>query len=231
MAELTIMLILVLLYDLHRSEWLLRNLQPRPTELYARMLKGRTIGLVGFGKIGRAIAARLQNWEANILAHSPNIASKTLPPGVQAAELDDLLRKSDVICIVCALNERTRNLVDAPRIALMKPTAMLVNTSRGAIVEEQALLDAVAQNRIARVALDTFVVEPLPAGSPLRELQNAVLTSHIVGHTRDAIEAGKTNLVKGVLQVLRGQLPPYVRNPEISVAWRQKWESGPKLVD
>lgn len=225
MAEATVMLILVSLYDLHRSEWLLRNKQPRPGTLYAHMLKGRTIGLVGFGRIGQAIAARLQNWNVHILAYSPRIGEKALFPGVRPAGLDDLLRQSDVVCIVCALNDETRGMIDARRLRLMKPTAILVNTSRGAIVDETALYEALKEKRIAKAALDTFVVEPLPHDSPLRTLDNVVLTPHIVGHTLDAIEAGHRNLIEGIERALRGEPPPYVRNPEVLPAWRSRWSA------
>jgi len=223
MAESAIMLTLVSLYDLHRSEWLLRNRQPRPGTLYARMLKGKTIGLVGFGRIGQAVAARLQNWHASILAYSASIGSKVLPAGVQAAELDELLRQSDVVCIVCALNEQTRGLIDARRLGLMKPTAVLINISRGAIIDEQALYQTLRDKRIAKAALDVYAVEPLPHDSPLRELDNAVLTPHIVGHTLNTIEAGEKNLIEGILRVLRGEPPPYVRNPEVLEQWRRLW--------
>lgn len=225
MAEASIMLILVSLYDLHRSERLLRNKQPRPSTLYARMLKGRTVGLVGFGRIGQAIAARLQGWGATILAYSPRIGAKTLAPGVRAAELDDLLRQSDIVCVVCALNEQTRGLIDARRLRLLKPTAILVNTSRGAIIDEKALYETLRDKRIAKAALDTFTVEPLPHDSPLRELDNAVLTPHIVGHTLNTIEAGERNLIDGIVRVLAGEPPAYVRNPEILAQWRSRWSA------
>jgi D-3-phosphoglycerate dehydrogenase len=226
MAESTLLLVLASLYDLHRSEWLLRNKQPRPATLYAHMLKGRTVGLVGFGRIGQAIASRLQNWNAHILAYSPHIGSKTLPADVRASDLDDLLRQSDVVCIVCALNEQTRGMIDARRLQLMKRTAILVNTSRGAIVDEPALHEALKEKRIAKAALDTFVVEPLPHDSPLRTLENVVLTPHIVGHTLDATEAGDRNLIEGIERVLRGEPPPYVRNPEVIAAWRARWSAS-----
>jgi len=230
MAEATIMFVLVLLYDLHKSERLLRSGQPRPEKLYARMLKGRTIGLIGFGRIGRAIAVRLQNWGASIVAFSPNIGEKDLPPGVRTAELDDLIRQSDVVCIVCALTEQTRGMIDAQKLGLLKSSAVLVNVSRGAVVDEQALYEATKNEKIARIACDTFVVEPLPANSPLRQLNNAILTPHIVGHTRDAIDAGSRTLIESVLRVLAGRPPTHVRNPEVMPAWQAKWEGAPRLV-
>lgn len=185
MAEATIMLILALLYDLHRSERLLRDCQPRPTEMYARMLKGRTVGLLGFGRIGQRIAERLKNWQAELLAYSPHIGSKVIANDVQPVELDDLFVRSDVVCVLCALNEQTRGLVDERRLRLMKQSAVLVNTSRGAIVDEEALFRVLKERRIAKAALDTFCVEPLPPSSPLRELDNVILTPpHRGAHAR-----------------------------------------------
>lgn len=213
------MLMLVLLYDLHRTEEILRLNQSRPTTFRARMLAGKTIGLIGYGRIAAAVAQRLSGWEARILAYSPRAAARRYP-AVNFVELEELLSTSDIVSLHTTLLPETRHLLNAKRLALMRPSSILVNTSRGAIVDEAALCEALKSGRIAGAALDTFEEEPLREDSPLRSLPNVVLTPHMVGHTQEIFDAMPEVTYENVVRLLRGDAPVYFRNPDVFERWQ-----------
>jgi phosphoglycerate dehydrogenase-like enzyme len=226
MAEATIMLMLVCLYDLHGSEQRGRLQHvPAPRAPSARMLKGKKVGILGYGSIAKAVIARLSHWGAEILVHTrrPPVAVASTPPVVFDA-LERVLRESDVLLVLMTLTPETFHFLSAERLALMKRDAILVNTSRGAIVDEHALASLVAQGHLTGVALDVFEVEPLPASSPLRNLANAVLTPHCVGHTRESQGAIPPYALRNVQTLLSGELPASVCNPDAVPAWKKRWQ-------
>jgi phosphoglycerate dehydrogenase-like enzyme len=150
-------------------------------------------------------------------------------------DLDTLMRTSDVVVVLASLNPETRGLISAEKLRLMKQTAILVNTARGAIVDEAALADALKSKAIAGAALDCFSVEPLPATSPLRGLPNAILTPHMIGHTVEAHHSLEVATRENLDLILSGRPPRYVVNPAVLPAWTKKWVrselalvSGPK---
>ena len=203
MAEATIMLVLVALYDLHATERSLR-LEKVEREPSRRMLSGRTLGIIGFGKIAKAVVHRLAGWGVDIQAYS----SSTLDfPGVRFTGLDPLLATSDVVLVLSSLHKGSRNLLDGVRLAAMKPGSILVNTARGGIVDEDALVQALSSGRIAKAMLDVFAVEPLPMDSPLRTLENVVLTPHAIGHTMEMGVAIPALGIRNVLGLLAGNMP------------------------
>jgi phosphoglycerate dehydrogenase-like enzyme len=220
MAEATILLMLASLYDLHGSEAVLRGERPRPSHSRAFMLRDKTVGLIGYGSIARAVTARLAGWGTRILTWS-----RTPDPnaGVEWVELDALLRDSDVVCVLLTLNAGTRGLLDATRLRMMKPRAVLVNTARGGIIDEAALVDLARERPEMRIALDTFAIEPLPADSPLRDLPNTILTPHMLGHTVESHAVLPGVAVDAITRVLAGEPPRYVRNPEVIPVWRRRW--------
>lgn len=226
MAEANVMLIANLILNLPYKERITRlNLpRPGPLEIPAHMVRGRTIGFVGFGRISRAAVARLAGWETRILTTDPYVAPDTLPGGVELVDLPMLLAESDVVNVQVTLTKETRHMIGAVEIARMKPTAYLINTSRGGVVDEQALLEALKTRRIAGAALDVFEKEPLPPDHPLRELDNVILTFHIVGHALEANESFIPAAIESVKRVLRGEPPLYVRNPDVLPAWRERVE-------
>jgi len=165
---------------LRRGEW--------PTPM-TPILHGKTLGLVGLGRVGQHVARIGQAFEMRVLAWSPRLtAAAAAAGGAQACELDELLAQSDVVSIHVSLAASSRNLIDARRLALMKPSAYLVNTARGPIVNEAALVAALKERRIAGAGLDVFDQEPLPAGHPLTKLDNVVLAPHIGWTTDDGYE-------------------------------------------
>lgn len=150
-----------------------------PTPL-GHELHGKTMGIVGLGHVGRHVATIAKAFGMRVLSWSrrPNDGSAVLA-GAEPKELDDLLQTSDVISVHATLTPETRGLLDARRFGLMKATAYLINTARGPIVDEAALVDALASRRIAGAALDVFDSEPLPAKHPLTALPNVILTPHL----------------------------------------------------
>jgi phosphoglycerate dehydrogenase-like enzyme len=161
---------------LKRGEW------PAPL---TPVLSGKTLGLVGLGRLGKHVAGLGRAYGMRVIAWSRTlIDAAAAQVGAERRELDDLLATSDVVSIHVSLAQSSRNLIDARRLALMKPTAYLINTARGPIVNERALIEALEKRRIAGAGLDVFDDEPLPKGHPLTKLDNVVLTPHI-GWTTD----------------------------------------------
>ena len=152
-----------------------------------QVLHGKTLGIVGLGHVGRHVARIANALEMHMLEWSPGLTdATTASAGATRRELDDLLTESDVVSIHATLTPESRGLLDGRRLALMKRTAYLINTARGPIVDEAALVSALAEGRIAGAGLDVFHQEPLPAGHPLTTLPNVVLTPHIGWPTDEA---------------------------------------------
>ena len=144
------------------------------------VLHGKTLGIVGLGKIGRHVAKIAAAFEMKVLAWGRRLSSDAAAQaGTEYRELDDLMRSSDVVSIHATLSEETRGLIDAKRLALMKKTSVLINTARGPIVDELSLCAALSSGQIAGAGLDVFDKEPLPPGHPLTKISNVVLTSHL----------------------------------------------------
>jgi phosphoglycerate dehydrogenase-like enzyme len=222
LAEATILLTLAALYDLRGSEAVLRQNLVRPAQATARMLGQKTIGMIGFGQIARAMVARLVGWNLHILTHSRRVHTDA-PSNVTWVGLDRLLTESDVVCVLASLNTETEGLLNAERLRLLKQGAVLVNTARGAIIDETALYEFALQRPDIQLALDTFAKEPLPPDSPLRTLPNAILTPHMVGHTQESLAAIPTTAVENVRRILASEPPLYLCNPYVLAHWRTRW--------
>jgi D-3-phosphoglycerate dehydrogenase len=223
MAEATVLLMLASLYDLDGAQHRVRQNLWRPPQLQARQLRGKTIGLIGLGKIGRETARLLAPWGAAMQYSARRDADLAGLPPIPRVDLDTLLRTSDVVLVMASLNPQTRGLIGAEQLKLMKPSAILVNTARGAIVDEAALAEALRNKMIAGAAVDCFAVEPLPADSPLRGLRNVILTPHMIGHTIEAHHSLEVATRDNLGRVLNGQPPRYVVNPAVLPAWTKKW--------
>ncbi len=221
MAEATIMLMLVALYELHAKEDAFRRNLPRPQRQSARMLRGKIVGLIGMGRIARAVAERLQPWGAQLQVSAPRLHDP-LPAHVARVPLDELLRTSDIVSIHASLTPETRNLLDAQKLELMKPGAILINTARGGLIDEAALA-RIATEKPLKIVLDVYDEEPLPQASALRNVPGAILTPHLVGHTRETADAVPVAAVENIARALGGNDPLYVANPEVLPAWRRRW--------
>jgi glyoxylate reductase len=179
---------------------------------------GRTLGTVGLGAIGRAVARRAQGFGMRVLytkrERIPIDDERSL--AVVYCSLHDLLRQSDYVVINAGYHPGTRHLIGARELALMKPTAYLVNTARGPIVDEHALIDALSERRIAGAGLDVYEREP-QVHPDLLTLQHTVLTPHIGTATRQMREEVAGIVVDNILSFLRGERPPNIRNPEVFI--------------
>lgn len=196
-AELAIALALALVRQIPAADAAMKRGEWRTP--MTRVLHNKTLGIVGLGHVGRHVATlagafgmKVQSW------------SRNAPP----AALDALLESSDVVSIHATLSQETRGLIDARRLALMKPTAYLINTARGAIVDEAALVSVLREGRIAGAGLDVFAEEPLPAGHPLTQLPNVVLTPHLGWPTDEAYERFADAAADVILAWLDGQDVP-----------------------
>ncbi|MBX3070691.1 MAG: 2-hydroxyacid dehydrogenase [Thermomicrobiales bacterium] len=190
--------------SIRRGEWLQWELRPTSLEL-----AGKTVGLVGFGRIGREVAQRLRGFDVDVLYYDPFRADVSVEEafGVRFVSLDALLAESDIVSLHLPLSAETRGLVDAEFLAGMKQSAILINTARGGLVDQTALIDALRNGVIAAAGLDVFATEPLPPDSPIRALPNAVLTPHIAAGTADALRTKMDACFANIVAISSGREP------------------------
>jgi D-3-phosphoglycerate dehydrogenase len=166
-------------------------------------LDGKTLSAFGLGRIGQRVARIARAFGMEVLACDPYVSRELAAElGVSLTTLEDALQRADVVSLHMPLTEDTRRMINAERLALMKPTAVLVNTARGGLVDEEALVQAVESGRVAGAALDVFDKEPLPADSPLRSSDKIVITPHLAASTAEAQERVATEICEVVRQSL-----------------------------
>jgi D-3-phosphoglycerate dehydrogenase len=183
-------------------------------------LHGRTLGLVGFGHIARLVARKMSGFDLTILAHDPFVkADVTADAGVQAVPFDELLSKSDFVSIHCPLLDSTYHLIGERELRLMKPEAILINTARGPIVDEPALLRALQEGWIAAAGLDVFEQEPTPIDNPLLRLDNFVATPHIGGYSDEFWDNFWRFSVETVIDLSNGRWPRSYVNRDVKPRW------------
>lgn len=218
MAESIVLFVLALSHNLVRKDRMVREGRwVESTRALGREPRDRVIGTIGFGNIAREAFRLLRAFAvARFLAFDPYIGAEAVRQGgAEPVSFEDIFRQSDYVLINCPLTPETRRLVGSDQLALMKPTAFLINTARGPIVDESALIRALRDRRIAGAALDVFETEPLPAGSPILALDNVVLTSHSVGWTEELFrDMGRIDC-EGALAVMRGEAPASVVNRDV----------------
>ncbi len=181
-----------------------------------RELWGSTLGIVGLGTIGKEVALRARAFGMRIIASDPRRDEAfAAENGVTYVSLEELLRDSDYVSLHTFLSEDTRHLINAERLALMKPTVYLINTSRGGVIDQEALYEALKTKRIAGAALDVFETEPLEENSPLRGLDNLYMSAHAAGITTDARARSGQIATENLLRVLKGERPIHIVNPEV----------------
>ena len=174
-------------------------------------LRGGTLGLVGYGRIARMTQAMFSGFGfARVMAHDPQAA---MPAGVEPAEIDAICREADLISLHAPLTQGTRKLIDARRLALMKPTAILVNTARGGLVDLDALHEALATGRLLGAGLDVFDPEPPDPAHPIFALDNILVTNHIGWYSEESMRDLQRLAAEEVVRVLRGESPRHWLNP------------------
>ena len=212
-AEHTIALALTLLRRVADADRSVRAGEWTRSKFMGRELRGKTLGLVGIGRVGSEVARRAAGFEMRVVAHDPFATEASArAAGAQLVELDELLRTADVISLHTPLTEKTRNLINTDALAKMKPTTVIVNCARGEVVDLAALAAALQAGTIAGAALDVYPSEPLPADSPIRAAPRTVLTPHIAGSTAEAQVNVAVDVVRQILDVLDGRPARYAVN-------------------
>jgi D-3-phosphoglycerate dehydrogenase len=169
-------------------------------------IEGRTLGVVGLGKLGSKVSKLAQAFGMNVIAWSPNLTPERCKEvGVGYASKEELFATADIVTIHVVLSQRSRGLVGRDDLARMKPTAYLINTARGPIVDEAALLEALRERRIAGAGIDVFAVEPIPVDHPFRKLDNVVLTPHLGYVTEEGFRNHYSQMVEGIGAWLEGE--------------------------
>jgi phosphoglycerate dehydrogenase-like enzyme len=177
-----------------------------------------TVGIVGLGHIGKCVARRCLGFEMQVLAMEPAPDMAFVRQhGIQLVSLEELLRRADIITLHTPATPQNRHLINRERLALMRPTAILINTARGTLVDQDALIEALKNGRIAGAGLDVFQREPLESSSPLLALDNVVLTPHCAGKDLTAQASTVSRCVETVLRFFRGEPlePDDIRNPDV----------------
>jgi D-3-phosphoglycerate dehydrogenase / 2-oxoglutarate reductase len=179
-------------------------------------LRGKTLGIVGYGNIGRRLAPKALAFGMRVLIHTPRLAPGPRDDGTTAtASLDELLRESDFVSLHLPSTAETRGLIGEAVLRAMKPAARLINTSRGALVDEAALVRALDEGWIAGAALDVLATEPPPADHPLLGRPNVIVTPHVAFASAEAVEELRRRAAEHVACVLRGERPPHIVNPAV----------------
>ena len=226
-AEATVGLMLALVKRLPANQRTVREHGWKNPTILGTVLAGKTVGIVGLGRIGANVARRLSGWDVEILASDPYIEPAVADAvGARLVSLDRLIRSSDVLTLHVVLTPETRYMIGEEQLRAMKPSAYLVNTSRGGVVDEAALTRAIEGGRIDGAALDVFDEEPLPPESQLRRLDQdrVILTPHCIGNNLALRQTGTRMAVEGVLRALRGEVPERVKNPAAVLPWRRRHE-------
>lgn len=187
----------------------------RPMELTGPDVSGSTVGIVGFGRIGKAVARRLRGFDCRLLYHDPSPDPDAAAIGASFVNLDTLLKSSDFVTLHVPLNDETQGLIGARELSMMKPEAVLINTARGPVVDQEALLTALRAGEIAAAGLDVTTPEPLPADHPLLELPNVVVLPHIGSASRGTRLQMAQMAVDNLLAGLQGERLPHCANPEV----------------
>lgn len=212
-AEYTFAMLLAFLRSVPAADRSMRSGAWSRDRLIGAELDGKTFGIIGIGAIGRRVASQALGFGMRVITHDPFVGT---PPvaGVEMVALPRLLAEADIISLHMRLSASTCRLIDAHALSRMKSTAVFINTSRGELVDEPALIDALRECRIGGAALDTFAEEPLAAGSPLRNLPNVLLSPHVAGQTREALARVGLAAADAIVDELAGRRPAHVYNPE-----------------
>ena len=224
-AEATVGVILMLLKRIKHNEAKLRRGEWAKREDRGDFLFGKTVGLIGLGRIGTHVSRRLAGWDVRLIASDPYVAAdRAAKLGVTLVDLPTLLAEADIVSLHCTLTEETRHLIGEKELRRMKPTALLINTARGEVVDEEAVARALSEQWIAGAAVDAFVKEPMPAEHPYRavEPERLILTPHNIAHSEAGRRANLRLALDQILAVGRGEPPAHVVNPDAVARWRGK---------
>lgn len=179
-------------------------------------LRGQAIGIVGFGRIGRAVADKARAFGLGVLVFDPYLpADAALPDGVSAVTMDDLLAASDYVTVHTPLNDETRGLIGATAFRLMKPSAYIINCARGPIIDEPAMIDALRDGEIAGAGLDVMESSAPPADHPLFAVENVIVTPHVAFLSQQSVLELEVRTAQATVDVLQGRMPEFLVNPAV----------------
>jgi D-3-phosphoglycerate dehydrogenase len=198
-----------------------------PEYLKGLELEGKVLGIIGFGRIGREVAKRAQGFGLKVLAYSRHISEEIAREfGAVPANLETILRESDIITLHVPLTKETYHLINEDRIRLMRKKPYIINTSRGAVIDEKALYKALKEGLIAGAALDVFEIEPPPEDNPLFKLDNVIFTPHIAWYSEEALRRLVMTAVEEAARILSGELPKNLVNKDVIQTLRFKKEGA-----
>jgi D-3-phosphoglycerate dehydrogenase len=178
---------------------------------------GKTIGIIGLGNVGKRVATKARlAFGMKVLAFDPYILPATAQLfDAELVGLERLLSESDIVILCVSLNKETYHMIGIEQLSLMKRTSYLVNVCRGAVIDQNALVEHLQKNQIKGAALDVYEIEPLPADDPLLEMENVVLTPHIASSTKEAVEKTYNGAVSNIIRYINGQKPYWIINPRV----------------
>lgn len=228
-AEYTFGLLLALVRKVREADRLMRagGWDRRP--FTGTELEGRTLGIVGVGAIGSRVARQALGFGMQVIGCDPAYVEAPVP-GMRLGSLEEVLEAADILTLHPRLNPTTFRMIDAAALARLHPGAIVVNTSRGEVVDQEALTSALQSGHLAGAALDVFAREPLAPPSPLREMENVILSPHVAGQTREAMVAVARSAAGAILDDLAGRRPEYVYNPEVYEVRRAKGLFGEAVL-
>ena len=227
-AEATLGLMVALFKRLKFNEAFMRNGGWKELHNRGTLMLGKTVGIIGVGRIGQNVAKRLGSWGIKVLGYDPYVKPETVAPlGVKMVSLEELLQQSDLVTVHVVLTRETRGMLGMREFKMMKPTAFIVNTSRGQALKEAELVQALNEKIIAGAALDVFEQEPLPMENPLRQVDplRLILTPHNIGANPGSAEAGQKMAAESMLAILDGKIPDTVVNPLAIPRWKERFST------
>ncbi len=187
-------------------------------------LSGQVLGIIGLGRIGRTLVSRAKAFGLGVIAYDPFVPTTAMEEmGVEPMDLDSLLRESDYISLHTSLTTENRAMIGMEEMQKMKPTAYLINTARGGLIDEEALVQALKDGVLAGAALDVTDPEPPPPDSPLLTMDRIVLTAHTAQYSNEAVADLRRGVEENIFSVLRGSPPPGLLNPQAREIYLQRW--------
>ena len=224
-AELTIAHMLMLARNLHKVERILHSDDfelidfddyiDYMNQFQGFELHGKTVGIIGLGQIGRRVADRLKAFGSKFLIYDPYIPDELAAEYGIKVDIDVMMKEADIITLHTVATDENDNLINEDRIAMMKKTAILINTSKGSLINYDALYDALKEKRIAGAALDVFPMEPVDEDNEFLELDNAIVSPHIGGDSFEVVDRQSDLLLEDIKTWLNGQKPKNILNPEV----------------
>jgi D-3-phosphoglycerate dehydrogenase len=225
-AEATLGLMVALFKRLKFNEAFMRNGGWKELQNRGTLMLGKTVGIIGVGRIGQNVAKRLGGWGMKILGYDPFVTQGTVASlGIKMVSLDELLKEADLVTLHVVLTRETRGMIGMRELKLMKPTAFIVNTSRGPAIKEVDIVEALNEKIIAGAALDVFDEEPMPLDNPLRQIDpyRLILTPHNIGANPGSSDAGQRMAAQTMLAILDSKVPDTVVNPLAIPRWKERF--------